>query len=122
VLSFVAHHGPAVAADQQESAGCPDLAGSSFGFVNDLAAVGRNAPLRTSHKKFRPGFVGDIYGTTMFHRDPTMPTRHREQPPLAKRVTLLRQLHYITQEELAKRAVKLADALGVTLDELVRAA
>ncbi len=74
-----------------------------------------------------------------------MPTRHREQPPLAKRVTLLRQLHYITQEELAKRAglsqaavqaieqgarpdprlstvVKLADALGVTLDELVRAA
>jgi transcriptional regulator with XRE-family HTH domain len=74
-----------------------------------------------------------------------MPRRTREQPPLARRVTFLRQLHHVTQEELAKCSglsqaavqaieqgarpdprlstlLKLAGALGVTLDELVRAA
>ena len=33
-----------------------------------------------------------------------MATRNREQPALAKRLTRLRQQHYITQEKLAQRA------------------
>ena len=72
-----------------------------------------------------------------------MPTRNRDQLPLGRRVTWLRQQHHVTQEELAQRAalsqaavqaieqgarpdprlstvVKLADALDVSLDDLVR--